>query len=403
MNVVFLVANYEPYCDPTTRIAKKCMTYFVNRGDHVSVISIATINSKLQMVDEGKNIIAMYNKQEIKEQKNENYWAVMVSKIRHTLVFPHGFRWYVENAIQEIEKLEKELGVDALVAVSAPYAAILVGQRWKCKHPQCRLINYIVDPYRFTSKIERLFYGRTFNKIESCAYLAADYNLVFDGIKDSINALPEAKTSILYTQIDVGKRYCKRQIHKRIKVQLAYSGGFYYEFRNPSFMMEVLDMLPQNQVEIHIYSNGSCADLLDPFYNKSNSVFVKEQWVEHDELQEKLRGMDFLLNISNGISGFQPSKLFEYIATGLPIISFYTNGLKEEILGRYPLSIQIDCDNESKDEALQKIDEFMLKNLDKRISPEEIEKLFPMHSKSYFHRTMECMCESLFDNGEEND
>ena len=47
--------------------------------------------------------------------------------------------------------------------------------------------------------------------------------------------------------------------------------------------------------------------------------------VSHTVAIQYMSEADFLLNIGNSISSMVPSKIFEYISTGKPIISIYSN------------------------------------------------------------------------------
>ena len=61
---------------------------------------------------------------------------------------------------------------------------------------------------------------------------------------------------------------------------------------------------------------------------------------------------DVLINIGSSVDTMVPSKIFEYMATGKPIISFFRHDTEPSIhyLGHYPLTLLIkeDWDNFTK-------------------------------------------------------
>lgn len=394
-NIVLIVANYYPYCDPTTRSAVRCMEIFKRRGFQVTILAFSKEKVKMFIEEDGTKVITLFNRLESVEKKDTGKSCVLkyLWKVKHTLLFPHGYSWYAKDAYKALEEINKTRKIDVVFAVSAPYAALIAGHNWKVDHPECKLINYIVDPYMFTSSIEKKIYGKRFEKLESCLYTDADYNFLFDAVKDQLDAMPIGKSDVLFTQIIENVVKCESK--KDGTVNVAYTGGFYKEFRNPSYMLAAFAGISNDDIRIHVYSNGSCADIVDPYYAKKPKRFIKEPWIDNSVLKTLITRMDFLVNISNGIPGFQPSKLFEYIATGLPIISFFTNGLREDLLDRYPLAIQIDCDTISESDASKIIELFISKNKGKRLTADEIKNIYPEHMPQYFVSTMEKMMKKL--------
>lgn len=394
-NIVLIVANYYPYCDPTTRSAIKCAEIFKQKGFQITILAFSQEKVKPFIEEDGTKVITLFNRFETAEKKDTGKNCVLkyLWKVRHALLFPHGYSWYAKNAYKVLEEINKIKKVDVIFAVSAPYAALIAGHNWKLTHPECKLINYIVDPYMFTSWIEKKLHGKHFDKLERYLYKDADYNFLFDAVKDQIDAMPSEKTDVLFTQITENVMSCKNE--KGDTVNIAYTGGFYKEFRNPSYMLAALAGILNDNIRVHIYSNGSCAGIVAPYYSKEPKRFIKEPWMDNNIVKTIITRMDFLINLSNGISGFQPSKLFEYIATGLPIISFFTNGLREDLLDRYPLALQIDCDTISQSDASKMIETFINENKGKRLTADEIKNIFPEHMPQYFIATIEKMMKKL--------
>jgi hypothetical protein len=103
--------------------------------------------------------------------------------------------------------------------------------------------------------------------------------------------------------------------------------------------------------------------------------------VDSLEIKKVYASADFLVNLGNSILEFKPSKTFEYISTGKPIIHFYRNGIIDEDLMRYPFSLQVDarvevCINKNK------INEFIFQNRDKILNEKEICDRFYKYSST---------------------
>ena len=102
--------------------------------------------------------------------------------------------------------------------------------------------------------------------------------------------------------------------------------------------------------------------------------------ISHDDVLEKIYNADVLLSIGNKESPMVPSKIYEYMSTGKPIIHFYFYDGDPciEPLKRYGNALLIkDNDKLSKD----KIFEF-LKNF-KQLECKDIEKMFLTSTPKY--------------------
>ena len=93
---------------------------------------------------------------------------------------------------------------------------------------------------------------------------------------------------------------------------------------------------------------------------------------------------DFLINIDNTNMTQVPSKLFEYISTGKPIINFYFNDKSPSLvyLQRYPLclNIKVTCDPIY---AAKMIESFIVGSLNRMVPIEVIAKRFAECTPEY--------------------
>ena len=87
-----------------------------------------------------------------------------------------------------------------------------------------------------------------------------------------------------------------------------------------------------------------------------------------------------LVNIGNSVDNFMPSKIFEYISTGKPIINVYK--IPEcptlKYLAEYPLALCVSEEEIRQDlpGCAAKVRTFCLENRGKRVSAEEIGRLY---------------------------
>ena len=101
-----------------------------------------------------------------------------------------------------------------------------------------------------------------------------------------------------------------------------YAGGLDRTTRNPAYMLDVLArQTGATPGEFHIYSYGNCEDQVrDERYAR----FVRAHGrVSPDEAISAMRRVDFLVTQGNDSRAVTPSKIFDCMSTGLPIVHFY--------------------------------------------------------------------------------
>lgn len=168
------------------------------------------------------------------------------------------------------------------------------------------------------------------------------------------------------------------------QINLVYAGNFYKEIRNPEHMLKSLLGVCDEKIILHLFSGGECKDIVESYVEKAEGRFIKHSQVGYKDMIKILNDTDILINVSNNIKEFQPSKTFEYISLGKPIISFYSGDNKDELLARYPLVLQL-SDN---DNDINQIKDFILFNQNKRIDFETIEEIFKKHKDSSIRETL---------------
>lgn len=109
--------------------------------------------------------------------------------------------------------------------------------------------------------------------------------------------------------------------------EFAYAGSFIPGRRDPRPILEYLGRIDTDFV-FHIYTTHG--DLIRDQVEELQGKVVLHDIISRDILIEKLRKMDFLLNIENVGEAQQPSKLIDYAIVGRPILSVKSSELDQE-------------------------------------------------------------------------
>jgi glycosyltransferase involved in cell wall biosynthesis len=288
-----------------------------------------------------------------------------------------------------LDQLYEKWKIDAVLSICAPFSAHVAGYRFTRKHPEIRFVTYTADPYSANlvqncSKMTRGYKCRRAKKWEKKIYGSSQCNLVFEGIaadEETYSMFPAHNSHLLYYQFP--EFFPRTLSEETIKMKIIYAGGFYPTIRNPEYALKTFCGIKNFAFELNIYCNDASAQLVKNCCVLPENIKLHKQ-VSLDEIRRIMKNADVLLNIGNAIKGYMPSKIFEYIACGKPIISFYTNGLKEQRFDRYPLAIQISQDDTSLEQASQFVEDFCRQFGKKQMNKEEIDLYFPQNLPEKF-------------------
>lgn len=171
------------------------------------------------------------------------------------------------------------------------------------------------------------------------------------------------------------------------KIDCYFIGNLYWSIRNPESTFRLFDSLPDN---IYFHIVGGCFDkdieqLNDSIKKYSNVIYHGVKTAE--ECREIIGQADILVNIGNSINNQMPSKIFEYISTGKPIINIHK--IKDcpslPYLSRYPYALNIyepEIETNLQNISTQTC-EFCFSNKDNRVPLKTIQKAFFGNTDDY--------------------
>jgi hypothetical protein len=298
--------------------------------------------------------------------------------------------WYYP-AIRKARELCKRQTYDAVISVSLPFTAHLVGLSLKHCHPTAKWVLDIGDPFCFSeahSNNQRIF--SYFNyKAEEAVFRSADhicvtiekcrerYAKIFPRESSKIIVIPPV------SRLAIQEHHEPRRIFKEKKLILLYAGNLYRGIRNPNPLLDILRALLNNRpelthkMELHFF--GDCKQFQESFDNfcKQYNILhlhgiVPPAFVKLAEMEA-----DVLINIGNQTNYQLPSKVVEYAGTGKPILNISTieDDSSALFLKNYPLACQITLHGEIiNNEKILAVSRFLDDSFGKTVPLELLEK-----------------------------
>lgn len=267
-------------------------------------------------------------------------------------------------------KMAKEFKPDTVITSCYPFANHINGRKIK-ENTGVKWIAYYLDPF-FCSENDIFYRKRWAANKEKQLIKEADRIVILRWMRETYNeysVLPSNKLRCIDLPVKriegVSKEYNNKHLY------LVYIGTVYKGLRSPIVLFEFIKKLKEYMpFKITLIMIGKISG-----YNMNDVHIWEEEYkdffryqgvVEHDQLIDYYKMADALISIGNTNRTQMPSKVFEYMGVGKPIIhlSKIDDCPVQKELEKYPLALCIkesEINNLNYDEIRDKITELVQK------------------------------------------
>ena len=376
-HLAMIVGGYYHTPSPTGKCAEQYVS-LIQDDYEIDVVCIARSDDKSYVYNK-KNVYPagcsyVYFQKEIENKLSFLHTgSKALLRIWNSVHQPNNLYWYVNAAYKKLEAIHSNKPIDVIFSVGAPMAAHCAAMQFKALHPEVRWVTYSVDSYAAQNKNKKRF-----RNFEKGVLGKSDYNLLseeiynnspflYDDFEDRVGTLPYLLPAIRHEM-------SHNHYFDSSKTNFVYAGSFYKEIRNPSFLLEAF-MHTREDAVLHLFCSSDCDELINQAVATSHGKIVRHGIVGPDEIADVYAEADVLVSVGNSLPEFKPSKTFEYIATCKPILNIYYNGLRDDVLENYPMSLQI-CNSAEAILSAKEIDEFISISAGKMVLEDEIKTRF---------------------------
>lgn len=263
------------------------------------------------------------------------YLESLCSKLVHLRKYPLRSNGLINSYREATEKIIKEVGKVTIVASYTPLEALVAATLIKRKYPETVKIAYysadtlsneqgddglLSAEYRMKAGIRWEKY--LFERFDKIFIMECHKDYYFS---DDFRGFQSKFEIVNFPLLVKNSANSDTKIRKNKKVRLVYAGTLYQKLRNPDILNDVLLQLSKHyDIEAFFLGGGDCEEIMKKAEIESNGSIKYLGMQSHKTAIDYISSADVLLSIGNVESPMAPSKIYEYMSTGKPIIHTYT-------------------------------------------------------------------------------
>lgn len=407
-HIVFVLSNYKPNVTATSNCAYNVIKHMKNKYD-ITVICLH--HGKDHLIEENiddVNVIRLrdnyeyfyhllkgkYNAEKSKTKKLFFFIIFRLLTLINFVMFcfkSHSIRKAnISLYYKYLKKVNSEKKIDTIIPVSLGFESVVASYKFRKKNNEVKMIPYLFDPFTFNASLHKrpFFYKmRTKNHLELEQKIFSLSNKIF--ILPQLEQIMKTSFANFYSKVILTEHPLleksnaspiKGMFEDNKKIKIVYTGTLYQSIRNPEYLLTVYQLIEDADMssQLHMFTAGNCDNILNYFKGYLKESLILHGTVSLLEAQSAMHNADILINLGNTVTYQIPSKIFEYIATGKPIIHFYSHKEDKviEILESYPLALCLESDPAQLRENSKKFLDFCMVNAGGILNYDQIEKKY---------------------------
>lgn len=270
------------------------------------------------------------------------------------LVPDHQKPW-ISAVVKHVAGLPPDERPDLVYATGNPWSALLAGQKVALKL-NIPFVADFRDPWvsnpkpaasveldRWAQKLERQVVAGADHIVANTEELKQQFVIDYPEVEGKVTAITNAYNDSLVAALS---RFSSKVEHDA-KLELCHFGSV-YELRKPAKLLRVLDELEQQgeiecgDIKVRFIGNWivdeeDCNRLADRL--EAKGLISREPTLAHDDYLKAMMKSQYLLILQQSFPLQIPGKLYEYIATGRPLIIIGGEGATANLIKRHRLGL----------------------------------------------------------------
>lgn len=393
MNIVMITGGFYPRFSATGNCMAKIASE-LNKKHHLIVVSEKKDISETDYDEWNNQLIFRVNTKRIQRRLS------LINQGQDKFLVIHKLYWFfrcmlnkyfiditlVDAYKRKIEYIQEDFRIDAVLACCMPIEGVFAAYEF-CKLHSIKFVPVLFDLY---SDSDIFFRISLIKKIKHNAALELEkkffseaYHIFYVDNWKNYFLFRDFKKATLIEHPLIEKKILesKTKLKNKSKISLLYLGEVNWEIRNPKNTIlafkKLVSMDVDNLLKIHVCSFGNA-------YSEFEKL--KEELPQFVELYGKVskniadayaEDTDVNIVISNSNPNIVPSKIYECIASGKPVVYFYSNMNDKpvEVLSKYPNKYLFKLDNYD-ESGLQKLYRWVCEEYMTKIEFEQLDNSY---------------------------
>lgn len=411
-NIVIIVRNYVPY-NSAVGVCMKNISECLQDQTNIYVICEKTrIDEKNYETINNQHIIRVLTRQSFirkilkKHGMSNNLIVRVVSKFFFQIVrlwynslfllSPYSLQYnLVKKYLNALKSLD--IQIDLIIPACMPFESIIAAQKYCDINKNTGYIPILFDKFAANGTLHRLRLNKKIKmknniKIETLVFAnerCRKIMYVNSWEKHIVQYHSTLKSKFELIEHPLIKKITNNSFEKfyNNKINIVYTGALTLAGRNPDYTLGVFEkIISQNEdYVVHLFAAGDAISIIKDYEKKMpNNIYYYGQ-VPLDTAHSAMMESNILLSIGNVDITQTPSKIFEYMSCGKPIIHIAAkmNDPVFEILKRYPFKCYVCCENMTTNEIIENITSFIGTNYTNIVDTEFLEKEYKTAVPSY--------------------
>lgn len=272
---------------------------------------------------------------------------------------------------------------DCIVSISFPFKCHYLSYIIKKEFKNIYWCAYYLDPYSFNATNK--FDFKLCKKLENKVLSHADGIVLTKKMHGEFSSceLKKHLSKAVVCEFPNVKNHNIKEKNHAIEfdsdcINCVFVGYLYSKIRDPRFFLDILSSSCKN---IKFYIVGGFGGKKDEFNLNTDNLKDRVEIIPPVSLNEAFNIMndaDILINIGNSVSNQLPSKIFDYVSTGKPIVNIYKtpNCPTLEYMEKYPLALNIYEGDGISGEMVSKFESFCQDNKGKSLAFDTVKELY---------------------------
>lgn len=403
MRVLIITRQYFPHGDATSNVVHNLAKEFANRNWDVQVLALTSYKTDAEVhIWEGIPVENIYLPCSIDRAQIKKEWkkycirtALATAQRFYSLAITKGVKECRELEInllfrnafaKKIEEYQNKEEYDLCIATLMPVEAVSAAMNVCAKDIVFAI--YQLDTYWNNDWLPEE-YQNARKQYEKYLIDNVDYIITTPLIKkNKEETFPNHKGKIISAEFPLITASETRETKKKYddnKIHCVFLGRLYNGVRPPELAIETILKTKDSNVVFDFYGTGQhLINMVLEKEGQSGNKIKLHGIVSSAEAREIQDNSHFLVNIDNTTALQVPSKIFEYMCTGKPIINFYffKDSPTLKYMEKYPNCVNIYLNGNLYDEA-KKLEEFIETNKETRIPYSIIKETFRDNTPEY--------------------